>query len=156
MTVNLEDIQNLSVEVQSLAEAGLPLESHLADAGAGHSHRVQKLTQAISDGLSKGQSLENVVRSSVPGPQRLLTAAIAAGLKSGQLSDTTELLGDMANDLIEIRRQILQALAYPLVVLGTALLLFVGVYPRVPETIDRPDCRSSDRNILVVSSGPAC
>ena len=125
MSITLEDIKNLSTEVRSLVDAGLPLESELADAGVGHGKRLQQLTESISEQLSKGESLEAVVRENQLGAPRMLAAAVAAGVRSGRLGETVELLGDLASDLVDLRRRILQSLAYPLTILATALVLFV-------------------------------
>ncbi|MEQ9409680.1 MAG: type II secretion system F family protein [Fuerstiella sp.] len=124
MPVTLEDIRNLSHEVRALVQAGLPLESHLAEAGTGHGQRLQQLTQSISDRLAQGESLEDTVRDSRIGAPRMLTAAVAAGVRTGRLNETIEMLGDMADDLVELRRRILQSITYPLTVVAMALLLF--------------------------------
>jgi type II secretory pathway component PulF len=125
MPVTLEDIQNLSYEVSSLVKAGLPLESHLANAGAGHNKQLKQLTESISLRLQNGESLEDVVRDNKIGAPRMLAAAVAAGIQTGRLSETVELLGDVANDLVDLRRRILQSLSYPLTVVATAILLFL-------------------------------
>ena len=130
MSVTLEDIRNLSTEVRSLVDAGLPLEPNLAEAGAGHGERLQKLTERISEQLRQGESLETVVRANQSGAPRMLAAAVAAGVRSGRLGQTIELLGDLAGDLVELRRRILQSLSYPITILAVALLLFVAFIRR--------------------------
>ncbi|GAB5440182.1 MAG: type II secretion system F family protein [Fuerstiella sp.] len=130
MPVTLEDIKDLSDEVNALVKAGLPLEHHLADAGRGHSARLAGLTESLSQRLAAGESLESAVREAGAGASRMLTAAVAAGIRSGQLGESIELLGDLANDLVELRRRIVQAIAYPLTVVIVALLLF-SFYIRV-------------------------
>lgn len=125
MSITLEDIRNLSREVSSLVNAGLPLESHLAAAGAGHGKRLQQLTESISTGLQNGESLSDTVRNNKVGAPRMLAAAVAAGVQTGKLNETVQMLGDMANDLVDLRQRILQSLSYPLTVIATALVLFV-------------------------------
>ena len=124
MPVTLEDIQNLSSEVSALVEAGLPLEANLADAGTGHNKRLQELTESISKSLAAGESLEDTIREKQIGPSRMLTAAIAAGVKTGSLAQSIEMLGDMAGDLVDLRRRILQSITYPLTVVAMGIVLF--------------------------------
>ncbi len=124
-TPTIEDIQGLAAEVRALVAAGLPLESHLADAGRGHGVRLQTLTQQISDRLNQGQTLSEAIAPAAGGASRMLSAAVAAGIQSGDLAASVEMLGDMAADVAELRRRILHALAYPLTVLAVAVVLFV-------------------------------
>lgn len=124
-TLKLEDVQLISEEISWLVRSGLPLEHHLADAGRGHGRRLQKLTRAIADGLQRGESLESLVRKEAPDAPRMLTGAVAAGVQSGDLAASVEMMGDLASDLVDLRQQILTALAYPLIVVACAWLLFV-------------------------------
>lgn len=130
MPVTLEDIKDLSDEVNALVKAGLPLEHQLAEAGQGRSDRLAKLTQSLSQRLAAGEPLEKAVREAGGSAPRMLTAAVAAGIRAGRLGESIELLGDLANDLVELRRRIIQAIAYPLTVVIVALVLF-SFYIRV-------------------------
>lgn len=132
--IRLEDIHSLCDEVRLLVKAGLPLEQHLVAAGRGHSPRLQQVTQSIVDGLNSGRSLEQLIGQDPHASSRMLSAAVAAGVRSGQLADAIELLGDLAGDLVQLRRQILQAAAYPLSVLIVAWSLFALV---VQHTLSR-------------------
>lgn len=125
MAVTLQDIENLSIEVKALVDARLPLETNLAEAGTGHGKRLQELTESISTSLAKGETLDATIRTSQLGAPRMLAAAVAAGVRSGELGSAVEVLGDMAHDIINLRRRILQSLSYPLTVMGMAIVLFV-------------------------------
>ncbi len=92
-SLTLEDIQHLSDEVRLLVRAGLPLEQHLASAGRGHSPRLQEVTQTMADGLGQGHSLQHVIEQSGVGASRMLASAIAAGLRTGDLATTIEMMG---------------------------------------------------------------
>ncbi|MEZ6132215.1 MAG: type II secretion system F family protein [Planctomycetaceae bacterium] len=148
MPITLEDIENLSHEVQALVRAGLPLEGHLAEAGVGHGTRLQALTQSISDSLQSGRSLEEAVRNNQPGAPRMLAAAVAAGIHTGRLGETIEMLGDLAHDLVDLRRRILQSITYPITVVAVALLLFFvfirHFLARVRLLFDDPEAVTSD------------
>lgn len=119
-TLTLEDISKLSDEVRHIVGAGLPLESNLVAAGQGHSARLQQITQAISEGLSSGRSLPDVIEHASAGAPRMLVAAVAAGVRTGNLATTIEMMGDFAEDLVNLRQQILRAISYPVTILVIA------------------------------------
>lgn len=148
MSITLEDVENLSIEVRALVNAGLPLQSHLAAAGAGHGKRLQQLTKSISEGLAEGKSLEDTVRDNSAGVPRIVAASIAAGVRTGKLSESIEMLGDMAHDMIELRRRVVQSMAYPLTVVAVATLLFFVFIRRflssVRRLFDDPDTSPSE------------
>lgn len=123
-SLTLEDIHKLSDEVRLIVRTGLPLEQHLAEAGRGHGQRLQQLTQAISEGLNNGQDLSSVINQEGSAVSRMLAAAVAAGVRSGDLATTIEMMGDLAADLVDLRKQIVHAIAYPLILLGIAWCLF--------------------------------
>jgi general secretion pathway protein F len=124
-SVTLEDIRNLSAEVQALVAAGLPLETNLAKAGRGYGRRLEQLTETISTSLSEGQSLEDTIRDNKIGAPRMLAAAVAAGVQTGQLGGTIEMLGNLADDLVDLRQRVLQSMTYPLTIVAMAMLLFL-------------------------------
>ncbi len=124
--LTLDDVQKLCTEVRSLTAAKLPLEPHLADAGRGHGHRLSSLCQDISGRLQNGEPIETLVAGQQPGASRMLAATLAAGMQSGDMSTSVELLGDLASDLVSVRTQLTRAMAYPLVIclIAGALFLF--------------------------------
>lgn len=126
-SLKLEDIRSLSDEVRLLVEAGLPLERHLVEAGSGHGSKLQAVTQSITDGLNRGHSLEQVIDHNGGGASRMLASAVAAGVRTGSLAATIEMMGDFASDLVDLRRQILQAITYPVIVMVMAWALFAIV-----------------------------
>jgi type II secretory pathway component PulF len=126
-SLKLDDVQLISEEISWLVKSRLPLEKHLADAGKGHGKRLERLTQSISDGLNRGESLDQLIRQEQKSVPRMLASAVAAGVRSGDLASAVEMMGDLASDLVELRRQIIAAISYPLIVLICAWLLFVIV-----------------------------
>ncbi len=126
--LSLEDIQHLSDEVRYLVRAGMPLEHSLASAGRGRGKRLQAVTQSISEGLSQGRSLQDTIEHGPRRVPRMVACAIGAGVMSGDLGLTIELMGDFAGDVVNLRNQLLKAAAYPLTIVAVAsllLLLFV-------------------------------
>ena len=126
-SLSLEDIQHLAEEIRHLVEAGLPLEESLAEAGQGRGERLQRVAQSISDGLSQGLSLQDIVERESIGAPRMLASAVGAGVQSGDLGMTVELMGDFAADVVELRNKLLQSAAYPLTIVAVAGLLLMLV-----------------------------
>jgi general secretion pathway protein F len=134
VSLTLEDIQHLSEEVHALVKAGLPLERHLAAAGSGRSQRLKVMTESIAAELQTGKPLQQVVAAHGDGGSRMLAAAIAAGVRSGNLSTTIETMGDFAKDLVDLRRRLLSSLAYPALVVAVAWIM-VALF--LQTTLDR-------------------
>lgn len=125
--LSLEDIQHLSDEIRHLVRAGMPLEAWLANAGRGRGKRLQAVTQSMSDGLSQGRSLQDMVEHGLPGVPRMVACAVGAGVMSGDLGLTIELMGDVAADVVSLRNKLLQAATYPLTIVAVASLLVVTI-----------------------------
>jgi type II secretory pathway component PulF len=125
--LTLEDIQQVSDEIRHLVRAGMPLEQTLADAGRGRGRRLQELTRTISEGLQQGRSLQDIIEDQSAGPPRMLAAAVGAGVQSGDLGLTVELMGDFASDIVDLRSRLAQSAAYPLTIAAVAGLLVMLV-----------------------------
>jgi len=125
-SLTLSDIDALSAEIQALAAARLPLEKHLVDAGRGRGRRIEAVTTEISERLENGEQIQDIVNQHTSGPGRMLAATLVAGIRSGDLTTSVELLGDLSPDLVEVRNQLTRAMVYPVVicVLAGALFLF--------------------------------
>jgi type II secretory pathway component PulF len=136
-SLSLEDIQHLSEEIRHLVQAGLPLEESLASAGQGRGERLQRVAYAISEGLTQGKSLQEIVEQESIGAPRMLASAVGAGVQSGDLGLTIELMGDFASDVVELRSRLLQSASYPLsIVLVAGLLLMVVVQNSLVRFLD--------------------
>jgi type II secretory pathway component PulF len=125
--LSLEDMQALSEEISHLVKAGMPLEESLAQAGAGRGERLKTVMRKLSDGLSQGRTLPELIERESIGAPRMLASAIGAGIQSNSLSLTVELMGDFAADVVSLRNRLLQAAAYPLtvVLIASVLLIFL-------------------------------
>jgi type II secretory pathway component PulF len=126
--LSLEDMQALSEEIRHLVQAGMPLVESLAQAGTGRGVRLTRVMQTLSDGLSQGKTLPELIERESIGAPRMLASAIGAGIQSNSLGLTVELMGDFAADIVDLRNRLLQAAAYPFTVVLIAsvmLILFV-------------------------------
>ncbi len=125
-SLTLSDIDALSAEIRALAAARLPLEKHLVDAGRGRGRRIEAVTKDISQRLENGEQIDDIVNQYNSDAGRMLAATLIAGIRSGDLATSVELLGDLSGDLVAVRSQLTRALVYPVVicVLAGALFLF--------------------------------
>lgn len=123
--LSLEDMQALSEEISHLVKAGMPLEESLAQAGMGRGDRLTEVMKTLSDGLSQGKSLPEIIQQESIGAPRMLASAIGAGIQSNSLNLAVEMMGDFAADVIDLRNRLLQAAAYPLTVVLVASVLLI-------------------------------
>ena len=123
--LSLEDMQALSEEISHLVKAGMPLEESLAQAGMGRGARLTKVMKTLSDGLSQGKSLPELIQQESIGAPRMLASAIGAGIQSNSLSLAVEMMGDFSADVVDLRNRLLQAAAYPLTVVLVASVLLI-------------------------------
>ena len=123
--LSLEDMQALSEEISHLVKAGMPLEESLAQAGMGRGARLTQVMKSLSDGLSQGKSLPELIQQESVGSPRMLASAIGAGIQSNSLSLAVEMMGDFAADIVDLRNRLLQAAAYPLTVVLVASVLLI-------------------------------
>jgi len=136
-SLSLEDLQQLSAEIQHLVRAGLPLEQSLVQAGQGHGRTLQRVTESIASQLSQGRSLSDIVEQEKIGAPRILSAAVGAGLQSGDLGLAVEMLGDFAADINRVRRRLLEAATYPLTIVFVAgVLMFVVIQHTMEVLLD--------------------
>ena len=123
--LSLEDMQALSEEISHLVKAGMPLEESLAQAGMGRGARLTHVMQTLSDGMSQGKTLPELIQRESIGAPRMLASAIGAGIQSNSLSLAVEMMGDFAADIVDLRNRLLQAAAYPLTVVLIASVLLI-------------------------------
>ena len=123
--LSLEDMQALSEEISHLVKARMPLEESLAQAGMGRGARLTRVMQTLSNGLSQGKSLPELIQQESIGAPRMLASAIGAGIQSNSLNLAVEMMGDFAADVVDLRNRLLQAAAYPLTVVLVASVLLI-------------------------------
>lgn len=123
MSLTLDDFQQLATEIQHLVRAGMPLEQSLVAASGGRGKKLAEVAEQISEDLKAGKSLPDILSQKQIGTPRMLSAAIAAGIRSDNLAVTVEMMGDFASDIVTLRQRMLSAATYPLTIVTTAGLL---------------------------------
>jgi general secretion pathway protein F len=127
MGLRIDDIAILSEELRRVMAAGLPLESSLARMAAGRGKRLQRFLKVLGERLERGEDLSAIVASQQGSIPRMAAAALGAGLQSGRPGLALELMGEYARDVRQLRAEVSQAAAYPLIVAATASLLLLTV-----------------------------
>ncbi len=127
MGLKISDISALADELRNVMRAGLPLEASLARISAGSGRRVRRFLQVLGDRLQRGEDLSAIVASQRGGVPRMAAAALGAGLQSGRPGLAVEMMGEYAEDVLELRMQVQRAAAYPLLVAGMASVLLLVV-----------------------------
>ena len=120
-----EDLIALNEEIAGMARAGLPLDQGLAalarEMGRG---RLQKVTARIAADLRAGLTLPEALDRQGKSVPRYYAGLVAAGIRSGSISEVLATLTAYARSLADLRATVIGAIFYPCVVLFFAFALF--------------------------------
>ncbi len=115
-------------ELATAVEAGLPLLKALRSIQQQAKRVRQKALLAhLSKGVESGESLADAAESWGKPFTQMIVSIIRAGEVSGRFGEVTNQLADVLERDIELRRSILSATLYPLIVLGVVLVAIVIV-----------------------------
>jgi len=126
----------LTRQLATLVRAGLPLDealAALAEASEGRSQStVLSLRARVMEGAALAEAMGEFPRAFPPA----FRASVAAGEASGRLDAVLLRLADWAESRDALRRQLIGALAYPLLLLVVALLVVGGLMAHVvPQVV---------------------
>ena len=136
--VGLDDLIALNNEIVALVKAGVPLERGLAGLGHDPPSRLGRISTELAAALARGESLDTALASSSLRFPPLYRALAQVGVRSGRLGPVLESLARSARVLRDLRRMVLLASWYPMVVASLAVsmlaFLVIKVLPgfRVP------------------------
>ncbi len=121
-------------QLAELSQSGMPLPEGLRCAAEeSHSRAFARQLRRLAADLESGASWEGVLASDKHGFSPHLMELIRAGLRSGNLGDALNGLVDHHRQRRDVWRQLVWAMAYPLVVFGFALsLLLLALLYLVP------------------------
>lgn len=131
----------LTRQLATLVAAGLPLEEALAALADGAEPRVRTLALGLRARVMEGGTLAQAL-GEFPGTfDALYRSTVAAGEQSGRLDRVLLRLADHLEARDALRRRVIGALAYPLLLLTVALAVVSGllwyVVPEVTEVFMR-------------------
>ena len=107
--------------------AGVPLDRGLLGAGSDLPGGLRRITTALGQRLSRGESLPEALEAEKRAIPPLYRAVVEAGARSGRLSAALEGLARYVRGYSEARAAIGVALWYPILVLSLAYGLFLGL-----------------------------
>jgi type II secretory pathway component PulF len=120
-----DEIVLLGQELQALFQAGIPLEQGLRDLSKTGGSRLDEMARDLADRLEQGVPLEEALKElqALPASFR---AVLLAGIRCGKSREALQEFTDLDMALQQWHRSAFQAVIYPLVLLGLAIVLFVG------------------------------
>ncbi|MEP3481654.1 MAG: type II secretion system F family protein [Fuerstiella sp.] len=126
MQKSLEDIKLFCDEASALVRAGLPLDGIAGTSSRLSATKLKALVESIQQQTANGEPIAKIIDATRSAPDRLVTATVAAGLASGKLEHSLEMLGDVAADVRQVRQRLKSALIYPasIMVIATGLFAF--------------------------------
>jgi general secretion pathway protein F len=138
--VKAADLALITRQLATLVAAAMPIEQALyAVAEQTDKARLQNLIMAVRSKVVEGYSLAESMAEYPHVFDKLFTAMVAAGERSGYLDRVLERLADYTEQRNKLRGQLIQALVYPsvltLVALGVIVFLLVSVVPQIVEQL---------------------
>ena len=133
--ISLEDLVALNDEIAALVRAGAPLEQGLALAGKDLPRGLKRLTAELAARMNNGASLSAALADCGQQVPSLYRAIVEAGIRSGRLPAALESWIAVARRLMALRRWVILAMIYPLLLFFLAYGLFVFFVIKVLPTI---------------------
>ncbi len=136
--VGAADLALITRQLATLVSAALPIEQALfAVSEQTDKPRLQKLIMAVRSKVVEGYSLAEAMSEYPHVFDKLFTAMVAAGERSGHLDEVLNRLADYTEQRNRLKGQLVQALVYPtiltLVAIGVIIFLLVSVVPQIVE-----------------------
>ncbi len=136
--VSTKDLAVSTRQLATLVGAGLPLVSALqALADQTESFTLKRVIIEVREGVEQGSSLAKSLGNYPKTFPALYINMVAAGEASGTLDTVLENLANYLEAQLELRRQIMSALLYPILMLIICTLVVLGLFmfvvPRIVE-----------------------
>lgn len=134
--ISAAELALITRQLATLVEAALPIESALlAVAEQCEKSRLKNMLMAVRSKVVEGYSLAEGLAEFPHVFDHLFRSMVAAGEKSGHLEQVLNRLADYTEQRQYMRSQILQAMLYPLILTGFAILvisiLLAAVVPKI-------------------------
>jgi type II secretory pathway component PulF len=127
--VGLGDLEFLTAELSLLLESGVRIDRGLAIlARAGKSPAASQLLAALAADLKQGKQLSEATAAHPEVFDPLYVNLVALGEASGRLPEVFRGLAEDLRFRRDMRQRILQAAAYPLVVLGVCIIALLFIF----------------------------
>ncbi|MFW2440438.1 MAG: type II secretion system inner membrane protein GspF [Arenicellales bacterium] len=128
-------------QFSTLLGAGLTIEESLEGLiEQADSHRIRSILTSIRSSVMEGQSLSDAIGEFPAAFPSLYRASLHAGEETGRLDDVLERLADYMENTTALKRRILIALIYPIILTLVAILIVTGlltyVVPKVVKVFE--------------------
>ncbi len=139
--IGSDDFIFFNEQLASLASAGLCLDAGLRQLGKDvQSPRLRRVLNEVADDIERGLPLDQALEKHAEQIPSLYGRVVRAGVQSGQLPGTLLNLSHHLRLIAETRRLVVEALAYPVIVLGLALgmvcVIMIVLVPQFEEIFD--------------------
>ncbi len=135
--VRLDDLEFLTAELSLLLDSGVRIDRALGILQrAGKGGAVSRLLKALSDDLKQGRQLSEAAAAHPEVFDRLYVNLVALGEASGRLPEVFRGLAEDLRFRRDLRQKVLQAAAYPLVVLGVCVLALLFIFNFVVPNLE--------------------
>ena len=155
--VSLDELIALADEMAALVRAGVPLEQGLTEAANDFSSCSGQLIHTVAHRMQSGEGLLQILSTSSPRLPAAYRAILEAGLRSGRLSSALEGLAASARRMADLRRFARAAIAYPLLVVAFAYVMFVFsllyLQPSIHQAYESFRVQASPLNQTLVTWG---
>ena len=133
--ISLEELTALCDEMVALSRAGVPLDRGLIELAEDLPGRLGAKAQRIGEQLAGGGSLADVVSAEDSPFPRVYRSVVESGLRSGRLTVALEGISRLARQMSEVRRIVISALIYPLILLVVLITVSLGVLTQFGPTV---------------------
>ena len=135
------ELVSITRQLAVLVSSGTPIEESIASIGAGvKGNKAKTIMASIRSGVIDGKPLSEALQSTSKSFSQLYCAIVRAGEETGDLGTVLERLADHLESAQEIRRKVITAMIYPiilaLVTLSIVIAVLVFVIPRVVEQFE--------------------
>lgn len=139
---NLKDLAIMTRQLATLVGAGLPLVEALHSlAGQTASLTLKKIVTDVREKVEQGSSLNKALAGYPKAFPRLYINMIASGEETGSLDTVLDNMADYLESQLELKRKVVSALLYPVLMLGFCVLvviaLLVFVVPNIVEIFEK-------------------
>lgn len=124
--ITLEQLIALNEEIAALARAGIPLEQGLSHLGQDMPGKLGRIATLIAARLQRGDAISDVFRECASDIPPVYRAVVEAGARSGRLAAALESAASSARRVADMRRVVVGAVLYPLLVFLLAWGLWVA------------------------------
>lgn len=140
-TLRRPELANLIRELATAIEAGLPLMQSLRTVRRqAHGKALPVILDHLIDGVERGDPLYQAAKEYGPPFDDMVVGMLRAADASGEMSAVLHQLADLLERSVELRREVLGATFYPMIVaclvVASAIVLVTVLVPRLIEPLE--------------------